>query len=583
MPSSPSPTTAKRRFFRDLWRLTRIYWTSSDAKIGALLLAFAIALELGTVYANVLIAEAQRGIGDSLQNMDGAAFFRGMGIFFAYVVVFLLVSTYRIWIRQRLEMRWRRVVTDQYLGNWMATDAYVHSKLHSDDTDNPDQRIAEDIRSYVASALGLSLSLLAAIATLISFGGMLWMLSGDWPLTLGDIKIQIPGLMMWVAVVYALVASGLTHWMGRSLVPINFDRLRVEADFRYGLIRFRENVEAVTLAHGEESERTYAAGRFSRVVANWHRLIGAQRNLNLFTGAIGQTNSVVPLLVAAPAYFAGHLTLGSLVQTRAAYGQVAGALAWFVNAYQEIAQWRASIERLSAFTDSMEASHAGHVKGAGIRIVPTPDSAFRIGDLNLALPDGRVLLEGVNGELTPGARVAIVGPSGIGKTTFLRTLAGIWPFGSGRIEVPTKGKTLFLSHRPYLPIGSLRAAVTYPSPADAFSDQQIGDVFAKLELSHLVTRLDETRHWEQDLSSDEQQRLIFARVLLQEPAWLFMDDATTEISERMERRVYELLNERMPSSAVMSITNREAVAAYHTIRWLLSPAGDGGPAEHQRI
>lgn len=583
MPSSPSPTAVKRRFFRDLWRLTRIYWTSADAKVGGILLALAIALELGTVYANVLIAEAQRGIGDSLQDMDGAAFFRGMGIFFAYVVVFLLASTYRIWIRQRLEMRWRRVVTTQYLSKWMATDAYVHSKLHSDDTDNPDQRIAEDIRNYVASALGLSLSLLAAVATLISFGDMLWMLSGDWPLAIGDLKIRVPGLMMWVAIVYALVASSLTHWVGRSLIPINFDRLRVEADFRYGLIRFRENIEAVTLAHGEESERTYAAGRFSRVVANWHRLIGAQRNLNLFTGAIGQTSSVVPLFVAAPAYFAGHLTLGSLVQTRAAYGQVAGALAWFVNAYQEIAQWRASIERLSAFIDSMDASHADRVKGAGIRIVSTSDPAFRVDDLNLALPDGRVLLEGVTGELTSGARVAVVGPSGIGKTTFLRALAGIWPFGSGRIEIPTKGSTLFLSHRPYLPIGSLRAAVTYPSPADAFSDQQIGDVFAKLELSHLMARLDETRHWEQDLSSDEQQRLIFARVLLQEPAWLFMDDATAEISERMERRVYELLNERMPSSAVMSITNRETVAAYHKSRWLLSPSSDGGPAEYRRI
>jgi putative ATP-binding cassette transporter len=583
MPSAAPSTAAKRRLFLDLWRLTRIYWTSPDATIGGLLLALAIALELATVYANVLIAEAQRGIGDSLQDMDGSAFFRGMGIFFAYVVVFLLVSTYRIWIRQRLEMRWRRVVTTQYLSKWMATDAYVHSKLHSDDTDNPDQRIAEDIRSYVASALGLSLSLLAAIATLVSFGDMLWTLSGDWPLTLGEVKIRIPGLMMWVAVVYALVASGLTHWVGRSLIRINFDRLRVEADFRYGLIRFRENVEAVTLAHGEESERTYSAGRFSRVVDNWHRLIAAQRNLNLFTGAIGQTNSVVPLLVAAPAYFAGHLTLGSLLQTRAAYGQVAGALAWFVNAYQEIAQWRASIERLSAFTDSMEASHADRVKGAGIRVVSTPDPAFRIRDLSLALPDGRVLLEDINGELVPGARVAILGPSGTGKTTFLRALAGIWPFGSGRIEVPVKGNTLFLSHRPYLPIGSLRAAVSYPSPADAFSDQQIGDVFAQLELSHLMARLDETRHWEQDLSSDEQQRLIFARVLLQEPAWLFMDDATAEISERMERRVYELLHERMPNSAVMSITNREAVAAYHTRKWLLSPGGDGEPTQYQRV
>jgi putative ATP-binding cassette transporter len=581
MPSLRSPA-AKRRFFRDLWRLTRMYWRSRDAKVGGLLLALAVALEFGTVYANVLIAEAQRSIGDSLQDKDANAFFTGMGVFFAYVIFFLVTSTYRIWIRQRLEMRWRHALTDDYLAKWISMDAYVHSKLHGQDTDNPDQRIAEDIRNYVASALGLSLSLLAAVATLVSFAGMLWMLSGDWPLKIGELEIQIPGLMMWVALVYALAASGLTHGLGRTLIPINFDRLRVEADFRYGLIRFRENVEAVTLARGGSAEHASAEGRFSRVVDNWHRLIGAQRNLNLFTGGIGQASSVVPLLVAAPAYFAGHLTLGSLLQTRAAYGQVAGALTWFVNAYQEIAQWRASIERLSAFADSMEASQAGRVTGADIRITPTPDPAFRIHDLCLNLPDGRVLMEGINGELVAGARVAIVGPSGTGKTTFLRAMAGIWPFGSGHIEASTAGRALFLCHRPYLPIGSLRAAVAYPSAPDAFPDDKIREALGLLELDHLAMRLDETRHWEQDLSGDEQQRLIFARVLLHEPAWLFMDDATAEISERMERHIYELLAERMPRAAVVSITHREAVAAYHETRWMLSPGGPGEPVQHER-
>ena len=582
MSSSQSSPTAKRRFFRDLWRLTRIFWTSADAKVGGLLLALAVVLEFGTVYANVLIAGAQRRIGDSLQEMDSAAFFAAMGFFFGYVVVFLLASTYRIYVRQRLEMRWRKSLTTHYLGKWMAADAYVHSKLHSRDTDNPDQRIAEDIRNYVASALGLSLSLLAAVATLVSFAGMLWVLSGDWPLKIGDLSIRVPGLMMWVAIAYALAASGLTHWVGRPLVPINFDRLRVEADFRYGLIRFRENVEAVALARGEATERATSGARFSRVVDNWHKLIAAQRNLGLFTGGIGQASSVIPFLVAAPAYFAGHLTLGSLVQTRAAYGQVAGALTWFVNAYQEIAQWRASIERLSAFSDTVKASHADRVKGADIQITSTTEPVVRIRDLRLNLPDGRVLLEGINGAMEPGARIAIVGPSGTGKTTFFRAIAGIWPFGSGRIEVPREGRAVFLSHRPYLPIGSLRAAVAYPSAADAFPDEKIHEVLKSLELGHLIAQLDETRHWEQELSGDEQQRVIFAGVLLHEPGWLFMDDATAEINERMERRVYELLAERMPRTAVISITHREAVAAYHERRWILSPGSDGQPTQYQR-
>lgn len=577
MPSLDAAAITQRRFFSDLWRLTRIFWTSAEAAAGAVVLASAIVLELGTVYANVLIASAQRTIGDALQDRSTAAFSTGLGLFFAYVALFLLASTYRIWVRQRLEMRWRRVLTAHYLDRWMTPDAYVQDKLYGQETDNPDQRIAEDIRNYVASALGLSLSLLAAVATLVSFAGMLWVLSEHWPLTIGDRSVRIPGSMMWVAIGYALLASGLTHWMGRTLVPINFDRLRVEADFRYGLIRFRENVEPITLAGGEPTERATSVGRFARVVANWHRLIAAQRNLNLLTGALGQASGVVPLLIAAPAYFGGHLTLGSLLQTRMAYGQVTGALSWFINAYQEIAQWRASIARLASFADSMDASHADGRTDA-IRLVPTPDPVFRMHDLRLELPDGHLLLEHLDGALAAGDRVAIVGASGTGKTTFLRALAGIWPFGRGRIEVPVEGRRIFLSHRPYLPIGTLRAAIAYPSAADTFPDARIREVLHLLELDRLVDRLDETRHWEQELSGDEQQRLTFARVLLHEPTWLFLDDATAEVSERMERRIYELLAERMPRSAVVSIAHRDSVAGYHARRWRLSPGGAGNPA-----
>lgn len=578
----PSPReTAGRPFFADLWRLTRVFWTSPDAPRGALLLAIAVALEFATVYANVMIASAQRTIGDAFQDRSAAAFFTGMGVFFAAVAAFLLASTYRIWVRQRLEMRWRRSLTAHYLGIWMASDAYVHAKLYGQETDNPDQRIAEDVRSYVASALGLALSLLAAVATLVSFAGLLWVLSEHWPLAIGGRSVRIPGLMMWVAIGYALLASLLTHWMGRRLVPINFERLRVEADFRYGLIRFRENAEAIILSRGEAAERATSTGAFTRVVDNWHRLIAAQRNLNLFTGAIGQANSIVPLVVAAPAYFAGHLTLGSLLQMRVAYGQVTGALSWFVNAYQEIAQWRASIERLASFADAMDASRADCRKATAIQVTPTPEPVFRIHDLDLALPDGRRLLEHVDGTLAPGDRVAIVGPSGTGKTTLLRALAGIWPFGRGRIDVPAGDHALFLSHRPYLPIGPLRAAVAYPSAADAFPDERIREALRLVELDRLVDRLDEARHWEQELSGDEQQRLTFARVLLHEPAWLFLDDATAEVSERMERRIYELLAERLPRSAVVSITHRATVPDYHGRRWQLAP-GAGGMTESRR-
>jgi len=337
MPATHPRALFDVHFARRLWRLTRRYWTSADAPRGGLLLTLAIALELGTVYGAVELADAQRRIYDALQDRIATAFMQGVALFIGVVLVFVLISTYRIYVRQALEIRWRNWLTDDLLQDWISPHACCQMELVRAEADNPDQRIAEDARNYVASALGLSLSLLAAIATLVSFSRLLWDLSGDWPIRVAGTEIQVPGLMMWVAIAYAVVASWITHRLGRRLVPINFDRLRFEADFRFGLVRFRENAEAVGLAGGENYERLGSLERFGRVVENWWQLIRAERNLNLFTSGIGQLNGAVPLLLAAPGYFFGSLTLGRVAQTGIAYSQVSGALAWFVNAYQEIA------------------------------------------------------------------------------------------------------------------------------------------------------------------------------------------------------------------------------------------------------
>lgn len=563
------------RFARHLWGLTRIYWTSPDARRGGPLLLLCVAMELGLVYANVNLAWANSGVFNAVQNKQWPEFLRAIEVFLGVALVVVLISTYRIYFRNILQIRWRTQLTDYFLGRWMGPYAYGHRELHHQDTDNPDQRIADDIQSYVASALGLSLSLLSAVATLVSFAGMLWTLSGTWPLRLGEREIWIPGLMMWVAIAYALVSMYLTHRVGRTLVGINFDRLRFEADFRYGLVRFRDHIEAVALARGEAVERQSALARFHHVIQNWWELITKQRNLTLLTSGIGQANGIVPLLVAAPAFFAGRLTLGGVTQTGIAYGQVSGALSWFVDAYQEIAAWRASIERLATFQERLDETQHEIEQADGIRVVAGDEAALRLDDVTLAQPGGAVLAAGLAGRVAAGERVAIVGPPGVVKTTLFRALAGIWPFGHGRITLPRGAQALFLAHQPYLPMGTLREAVSYPCPAGAFSDEAARDALAAVGLGALAGRLDDNEPWEQQLSGDEQQRLVFARVLLQRPDWLILDDATAALDEIAERDIYALLAERLPGTAVVSLTNRPHLGQYHQRHCQLSAAADG--------
>lgn len=574
MPSPLKPTLRGRRLARALGRLVRVYWVSPDAKWGALLLGGAIGLELLTVRASVLVSDAQRRVGDALELRDAVSFASAVGMFVGFALVFVGVSTYRVYLRQALEIRWRRGLTAHYVGRWIGTEAYCQSQLHGRELDNPDQRIAEDIRDFVASALGLSLSLLSAVVTLYSFGGMLWSTSSDWLIPLAGEPRPIPGFLLWVAITFAVLSMWLTHLLGRRLVPINFDKFRFEADFRYGLVRFRDHVEEVAFSRGEAVERLGALERFRRVFENWGQLIRAERNLNLLTGAIGRGNSLVPLLVAAPAYFAGLLTLGAIVQTRVAYDQVSGALSWFVNAYREIARWRANVERLAAFADVMDAT-ARDVAGAGVEVAPAAGGGLRLEDLRIELPLGRPVVEEATASLAPGERAALLGTSGRGKTTLLRVLAGLWPFGSGRVELPPRERMLFLPQRPYLPMGTLRAVVSYPAAPGSFSDDRIREVLGLLELGHLAGRLDDDEAWDQQLSTHERQRLGIARVLLQEPDWILLDEATSALDEAMEGRVYRLMVERLPRAAVLSAAPRADAVRHLPVHWMLSDRGDG--------
>ncbi|MBX6373683.1 MAG: ABC transporter ATP-binding protein/permease [Acetobacteraceae bacterium] len=564
-------------FLRAAWTLAAPYWSSEERWRARLLLGVVVALELSLVAMNVVLTYWQRAFYNALEARDWDAFIglllwwhRGaegwMPGFTPIAFAFILVAVYRLYLQQALEIRWRRWLTREYLDAWLDRRAYYRIALTDPATDNPDQRIADDIRLFIEDGLTLGLGLLNAAVTLVSFVLVLWSLSG--PLTL--LGIEIPGYLVWVALLYATLGSWLIHRFGRTLIPLNFERQKVEADFRYALVRLRENAEGVALYGGEADEKRGLLARFQALMENWWRIMVTTKRVVGFSASYGQVAVVFPYVVASPAYFAGRTTLGGLFQTAAAFDQVRTSLSWFVDQgnYRQIAEWIATVQRLTSFREAIDAANAGAVAQAdtGLHVEPTPGPDLALRDVTIALPEGRRLIEDACLTVAPADSVLITGPSGSGKSTLFRAAAGIWPFGSGRVEVPEGASALFLPQRPYFPLGSLRRAVCYPRDAAAFTDEQIRTALRDAGLPHLVDRLDETDAWDRRLSGGEQQRLAVARALLLRPDFLFLDEATASLDPAGEERLYAVLKERLPGTAIVSIAHRPAVARFHDRR-----------------
>ncbi len=558
-------------FLRDAGRLALPYFRSEERWSARLLLASIVVLNLMLVGMNVVLNFWNGAFYDSLQNKDWDSFisllFLGrindagwMPGFTLIAAIYIPVAIYRTYLRQWLEIRWRRWLTTRLTGQWLSDHAYYRIGLMGDPagkgTDNPDQRIADDTRSFVSDTLTLGLGLLSNVVTLFSFLNILWTLSGAVTL----LGVTISGYMVWAALLYAVVGTWLTHLVGRPLAMLNFQQERVEADFRYSLVRLRENTEGIALYGGEAEEGRILGQRFMAVAGNWWQIMQRTKLLNSLVAGYEQIATIFPFVVAAPRYFAGEIALGGLMRTASAFNRVQDALSWFITAYASLASWRATVERLTSFYRAIAAARALSNQGATIETGPSGQVA--LDDVTLTLPDGTRLVEHAYLEFPAGQSTVIQGRSGSGKSTLFRALAGIWPFGSGQIKRPP-GSYLFLPQRPYIPLGTLRHAVTYPAAPDTFDDARVVEVLSDAGLGAFAARLDEDTLWAQRLSGGEQQRLAIARALLLRPDWLFLDEATASLDPEAEAELYQRLRQRLPNTTIVSIAHRAAVTEFH--------------------
>lgn len=552
-------------FLKDLWQLTRPYWYSEEKYQARALLALIVAINLGLVYLEVQFNQWNNGFYNSLQNKDLPEFYELLWRFTGLAVVFIIASVYQLYFNQMLQIRWRRWLTDHYLKDWIAERTYYRLQL-AGDTDNPDQRIADDLAQFVDRTLNLTLGFMSAVVTLGSFLTILWGLSGAMSVTLGGSTIEIQGYMVWVALIYAVVGTWLMHLIGRPLIPLNFEQQKVEANFRFSLVRFRENAEGIALHRGEAGEIRGLRERFGAVATNWWEIMKRQKKLTWFRAGYSQIAVIFPFVVAAPRYFSGQIKLGDLMQTASAFGQVQGALSWFVTAYTQLAHWKATVDRLTGFQAAMMRTQEARAKEPGIVTAASGDTSISGDNIELRLPNGTSLVTPFTLKFTPGKSVLITGASGSGKSTVFRALAGLWPWGGGTVHLPAGKTVMFLPQKPYLIIGTLRAQLAYPAPPVTYSDADFARVLNDCDLPQLVKRLDEEQHWAQQLSGGEQQRIAFARALLCKPDWLFMDEGTASLDEGAEARLYTLLRTQLPGTTVVSIGHRPALAQYHDQR-----------------
>jgi vitamin B12/bleomycin/antimicrobial peptide transport system ATP-binding/permease protein len=587
---------------RQITRITDLYYENTErgrARIWPLPSYQALErhIAIAMIVTLVLINQAEVGINlrlsffgrdffNAIQTKDQAAFWNQLVVvFLPWAVVYITMVVTEFVMKSMLVIRWRRWLTEHFTSRWLDRHTHYRMSLVGSGTDNPDQRISEDINRFIdggtdsfggVGGYGVytyTIEVIATLSSLVTFTVLLWDLSKAF--TLPGTQTHVPGLLFWAALIYAAAGTSITHWIGRPLIRLFFDKQKVEANFRFSLARLREYSEQVALLAGERAEQGSLRRRFGAIIDNYLDLIRLRKWLTAFISFYGLFSQYIPYIIAAPFYFAGQITLGIMTQTASSFGRVDGALNFFVNYYSSLASFKAVVDRLTSFTAAIE--HAQALAGTGPLRIGEAAAATPVAleELGIALPDGRRIVETTHLSLEAGESVLLAGPSGSGKSTFFRAISGIWPFGEGRIRIPDRADVMVVPQKPYIPIGSLRAAISYPAAPGAYPDEDIRHALEDARIGFLADQLDREEIWSQRLSGGEQQRLAIARALLKRPDWLFMDESTSALDEKLEGELYRMMTERLPTTTIVSIGHRSTLTAYHRRRLDMTEASGG--------
>ncbi len=529
--------------------------------LATLLISFLVVLNQAQVGISVRLSFFSRDFYDAIQNKNADVFwYQLIFVFSVWATVSVVANLIEMVADSTLRIRWREWMANSYSRRWLDKSVHYRMMLAGDGTDNPDQRISEDTRAFLNQTYSFSITLLSQVSVLVSFSIILWTIPVN--ITIPGTEIVVPGFIFWMSLIYATAATWITHLIGRPLIKLDFEQETREANFRFSLARLREYSEQIALMAGERSERQALAQRFGDIVSNFYQLLWRRLKLTSFTLSYNQANVVVPFVLLAPYYFSGKITVGILMQVAQAFGRVEGAMSFFINSYQSIAAYLAAINRLTTFESAIaRASETGGEGQINVKQAKSPHVA--IPDLQLGLPDGRRIVQVSDLTFKAGESVLLTGPSGSGKSTLFRALSGIWPYGDGTISVPEQAKVMLLPQRAYLPLGSLRKALTYPELDGAYGDAALNAALAAASLPKLVGRLDDEEPWGQVLSLGEQQRLAVARALLAKPDWLFLDEATASLDEKLEANIYAAIKRELPGTTMISIGHRSTLRDLH--------------------